>query len=78
MADHPYDQQIEINAAGITIGSTSVPGLIDHHSVNVQRNQHLPGHWTVTATFVTSKEPIAGAGIDIHPDGSVTVDHNFL
>ncbi|MCK8670970.1 hypothetical protein M1M07_07545 [Rhodococcus sp. HM1] len=72
MADYAYDQQIEITAAGITIGGTPVPGLLDQNSVNVYRAPQLPDHWIVTATFVTGKEPIVGDGVSVHPAGSVS------
>ncbi|MEZ5152098.1 hypothetical protein [Rhodococcus zopfii] len=72
MADYAYDQQIEINADGITIGGTQVPGLIDEGSVNVYRAPGLPDHWIVTTTFVTGKEPIVGPGMTVRPGGSVT------
>ena len=72
MADYAYDQQIEINDAGITIGGTRVPGLLDPNSVNVYRAPDLPDHWVVTATFVTGKEPIVGDGVSVHPAGSVS------
>ena len=80
MDEYAYDQQIEINADGITIGGTRVPGLIDAGSVNVSRAANQPGHWIVTASFVTSREPTIGAGAILDPTGRATpviadIDH---
>ncbi|WP_072814307.1 hypothetical protein [Rhodococcus zopfii] len=75
MADYAYDQQIEINADGITIGGIQVPGLIDEGSVNVYRAPQLPDHWIVTASFVTGREPIVGDAADLDPTGAVTPLH---